>query len=166
MLSLLIVAVGCGSSTPESEGASSDETAVAPETESGGESGGSMYDEDATEDVDAIAQEEWDAQEGDAWDEFSSGYLAGWESGCDIAFEGSPDGDLYDQGEQYSADDCYQLAPWDAADADYPIYPPDDPYYEGELLGETDGCVAAFDELSSYGVLNWGEDSFDDSVCP
>jgi hypothetical protein len=34
------------------------------------------------------------------------------------------------------------------------------------MLGETDGCVAAFDELTSYGVLNWGEDSYDESVCP
>jgi hypothetical protein len=30
----------------------------------------------------------------------------------------------------------------------------------------TDGCVAAFEELPTYGVLNWGEDSFDESLCP
>ena len=31
---------------------------------------------------------------------------------------------------------------------------------------ETDGCVAAFDELTSYNVLNWGDDSYDEGVCP
>ena len=40
------------------------------------------------------------------------------------------------------------------------------PNSEGEILGETDGCVAAFEELPTYGVLNWGEDSFDESLCP
>jgi hypothetical protein len=87
-------------------------------------------------------------------------------TGCDVAFEGSPDGSLYDQGSEYTVDDCYGLDPRDASAADYPLEIPADPYSEGEVLGETDGCVAAFDQLSSYGVLNWGEDSYDESVCP
>lgn len=132
-----------------------------------GDTGSSAYRyEPGSDDAEAVAQEEWDAQEGDARDEFDSGYSAGWEAGCDIAFEGSPDGNLYDQDVAYSADDCYDLVPYDASDADVPIEVPADPYYEGEALGETDGCVAAFDELTSYGDLNWGEESFDESVCP
>jgi hypothetical protein len=83
-----------------------------------------------------------------------------------LAFEGSPDGSLYDQGDEYSASDCYDLAPYDASGAEIPYEVPQSPYDEGSSLGETDGCVAAFDELSSYGVLNWGEDSYDESVCP
>jgi hypothetical protein len=80
--------------------------------------------------------------------------------------EGSPDRSLYDQGIEYTVDECYGLSPGDAASADYPIEVPSDPYGEGEALGETDACVAAFNELSSYGVLNWGEDSYDESVWP
>jgi hypothetical protein len=32
--------------------------------------------------------------------------------------------------------------------------------------GVTDACVAAFDELTAYGVLNWGETSLEESICP
>jgi hypothetical protein len=63
------------------------------------ESNGSIYAEDpALEDDEAAAEEMWDSQEGADWEEFNDGYLGGWESGCDVAFEGSPDGSLYDQG--------------------------------------------------------------------
>lgn len=149
----LIAAVGCGSSTEEP---------------TAGDGSATVYDE-AYEDEPAeeeIAEEEWDSQEGDAWEEFNDGYLSGWEAGCDIAFEGSPDGSLYDQGDEYTADDCYELGPFDASGADVPIDLPVDPYSEGETLGQTDGCYAAFEELPTYGVLNWGEESFDESVCP
>lgn len=122
--------------------------------------------EDSYVDDEAVAQEEWEYQEGKAWEEFDEGYLAGWEVGCDIAFEGSPDGYLYLDGDQYSAEDCYALAPFDASDADIPYEVPYDPYSEGEALGETDGCNAAFDELSYEGALYWGEDYYDSSVCP
>lgn len=138
-------------------------------TACGSESGAEPADAgggDVGYEAQALAEDEWLAREGDAWHEFDEGYLAGWESGCDVAFEGSPDGYLYDQGDQFSADDCYALAPFDASDADVPLDIPFDPYSEGEALGESDGCVAAFEELPSYGVLNWGEDSYDASVCP
>jgi hypothetical protein len=150
----LIAACGCGSDTKTEPGGSAPSTPVYGEH--------SNQDDDADE----VADEEWDAQEGAAWEEFNDGYLSGWESGCDVAFEGSPDGSLYDQGDEYTADDCYDLVPFDASDADVPVDVPADPYSEGEILGETDGCVAAFEELPTYGVLNWGEDSFDESLCP
>jgi hypothetical protein len=38
-------------------------------------------------------------------------YLSGWESGCNVVFDESPDGSLYDQGDEYTVDDCYGLAP-------------------------------------------------------
>lgn len=139
--------VGCGSA---SDPGSSD----SPEA--------SIYDGDE----EALAQEEWESQQGEDWEQFDEGYLYGWESGCDVAFEGSPDGSLYDQGNEYTADACYDLVPYDASDADVPFDVPISPYDDGFSLGETDGCVAAFDELTSYGVLNWGEDSYDESVCP
>jgi hypothetical protein len=147
------VTVSCGSS----EGSNRSDEPSSP-----------AYEPAPGEEVDEedLAQEEWDSQGGEAWDEFTSGYIDGWDAGCDVAFEGSPDGSLYDQGIEYTVDECYDLSPGDASSSDYPIEPPDDPYYEGEALGETDGCVAAFDELSTYGVLNWGEDSYDESVCP
>jgi hypothetical protein len=151
----LIVAVGCGSET-EAKSTTDDEPAAAY--------GDGSYGDEAA--GDEGAEDEWDSREGDAWEEFNDGYLSGWESGCYVAFDGSPDGSLYDQGDEYTADDCYDLAPFDASDADMPIDIPLDPYSEGEVLGETDGCYAAFEELPTYGVLNWGEDSFDDSVCP
>jgi hypothetical protein len=50
--------------------------------------------------------------------------------------------------------------------ADVPFEVPVNPYGEGEALGESDGCIAAFEELPTYGVLSWGEDSYDESVCP
>jgi hypothetical protein len=129
------------------------------------DSGGGYADPEPDES--AVEQGEWEAQEGDAWESFNEGYLTGWEEGCDVAFEGSPDGSLYDQGDEYTADDCYGLAPYDASlVVDVPLEVPDDPYFEGEQVGMTDGCVAAYDELPTYGVLNYGEESFDASVCP
>lgn len=146
-------------------GCGSDNSPAASDT--AGETYESGYDEyEGDPDPEVVAQDEWENQEGEAWDEFTEGYAAGWDSGCDIAFEGSPDGSLYDQGVEYTADDCYALAPFDASDTDVPFEVPYDPSGEGHALGESDGCVAAFEELASYGVLNWGEDSYDESVCP
>ncbi len=108
-IGLAVGAAGCGS---ESDPSSAGE----PET--------SIYADDQSADEDAVAQEDWHAQDGVVWEEFTDGYLSGWESGCDIAFEGSPDGSLYDQGYEYTADDCYDLAPYDASLADVPLEVP------------------------------------------
>jgi hypothetical protein len=154
----VIVIAGCGT---YDESGSDSTTETTYESDYSSES-----DYGSEADSDVLAQEEWDNQEGEAWEEFNTGYAEGWESGCDTAFEGSPDGSLYDQGDEYMADDCYALTPFDASDAEVPYEVPFDPYSEGYDLGESDGCVAAFEELSTYGVLNWGEDSYDESVCP
>jgi hypothetical protein len=158
VLALALSVTGCGSNSSSSGGVGT--TSAADST------GGYAADDYADESGDEAAQEAWDNQEGDNWDLFNDGYLAGWEAGCDLAFDGSPDGYLYVEGDQYSADDCYDLAPYDASDADIPYEVPVDPNGEGETLGETDGCNAAFDELSYDGSLYHGEDSFDSSVCP
>ena len=160
-LALAFLVTGCASSG-DSTNASGAGTTTAADSTSSYANGDDYADGSDSE----AAQEEWDNQEGDNWDLFNDGYLAGWEAGCDVAFEGSPDGNLYVEGEQYSADDCYNLAPYDASDADIPYEVPVDPNGDGETLGETDGCNAAFDELSSDGSLYYGEDSFDSSVCP
>ncbi len=144
--------VGCGSQSDPNASAGSEAPIYSDDVRSAAE--------------EEVAQEQWEDQEGADWDEFNDGYLSGWEEGCDVAFERSPDGSLYDQGNEYTADDCYDLAPYNASASDVPVEIPLSPYDEGGSLGETDGCVAAFDELPSYGVLNWGEDSFDESVCP
>ena len=87
-------------------------------------SGGSIYGSDYTQEE----EDEWAYQEGDYWQTFSDAYDSGWETGCDIAFEESPDGYLYEDGEQYSADDCYANNPYDASSgSDVPTEIPDDP---------------------------------------
>jgi hypothetical protein len=114
------------------------------------------------------AQDAWDNQDGPDWKAFNDAYVSGWDEGCDAAFEGSPDGSLYDQGEQFTADDCYANAPFDASDADLPYDVPDDPATDGEELGAQDGCESAFEELppDGLGSLYYGEDEYDDLVCP
>jgi hypothetical protein len=109
-------------------------------------------------------QSDWENGVGDDWEAFVSGYEEGWDDGCALAFSGSPDGYLYDQGEQFSAEeDCYGRG------ADYDIDDvPDDPETTGAELGERDGCEFVFWSLppDNGGELYWGTDSFDESVCP
>ena len=80
------------------------------------------------EDPSAADQEDWAAQTGDAWDLFNTGYLAGWQTGCDDLFGNSPDGNLYENDVQYTVSDCEGLAPVDAslvldAPSDVPVDP-------------------------------------------
>jgi hypothetical protein len=124
-----------------------------------GDSG--SYNQDSS-----YSQEEWDNQEGEAWDLFDDAYLTGWDEGCDLVFDESPDGSLFDQGEEFTADDCYAKAPYDASDSDLPIDVPDDPEYDGEELGTHDGCLAAFEDTYDD-ALFWGDEvSVDSSICP
>ncbi len=111
-------------------------------------------------------QLEWENQEGDAWDEFNQAYTAGWDSGCAIAFEGSPDGTLHEDGMDYTASDCEVNTPIDATNADTPVDVPDDPTADGTSLGEQDGCVSAFEDVSMTGTLNYGSQSFSAADCP
>jgi hypothetical protein len=111
------------------------------------------------------AQDAWDNQDGPDWEAFNVSYLEGWEAGCDLVFDESPNGYLYDQGEQFSADDCYANEPIDASDADIPYEVPLDPESDGYDLGESDGCISAF-ELPIDGAFFYGPDEYDDSLCP
>jgi hypothetical protein len=156
-----------GSSGGSDDGGSgyfSDGAGGSPYFGNGSDYGGGVPSDEQSEDE--TAQVDWENQEGDRWDEFNRGYVDGWEEGCDAAFEGSPDGYLYEDGNQYSADDCYALAPDDATDADIPSDEPYAPYTDGEALGMTDACTAAFDELTRTGFLNYGETTFDSGECP
>jgi hypothetical protein len=111
------------------------------------------------------AQDAWDNQDGQDWEAFSDGYVQGWEAGCDVVFDESPDGYLYDQGEQFAVEDCYANEPLDASDADIPYEVPIDPEDEGYALGESDGCISAF-ELPIDGAFFYGPDGYNDSMCP
>jgi hypothetical protein len=153
------VLAGCGQGST-SQGTSTTTPAV--------EAPGSAYDS-GTDNSDyypyADAQDAWDNQDGPDWEAFSEGYVDGWEAGCDLVFDESPDGYLYDQGEQFSVEDCYANEPFDASDADMPYEAPLDPEDDGYALGESDGCISAF-ELPIDGAFFYGPDEYDDSICP
>jgi hypothetical protein len=111
-------------------------------------------------------QIDWDNQTGEDWDAFNEAYSTGWDEGCDEAFDNSPDGSLYYDGEEFTSMDCQGNNPGDATSADIPADVPDDPTVDGEELGVSDGCASAFDDLSPEAVLYYGEDGYDSSYCP
>jgi len=157
LVAIAVMVAGCGS-----RGASSSRptpTSTYEQPANSGDSG--SYGEDSS-----YSQEDWDNQEGEAWDLFNDAYLTGWEEGCDLVFNESPDGSLYDQGEEFTVDDCYAKAPYDASESNLPLDVPDDPEYEGEELGTDDGCLAAFEDTYDDAFF-WGDDvSVDSSICP
>jgi hypothetical protein len=165
-LSVLGVLMMSGCSSYSSEGAATTDNGSYVDTTSGDYSGPSYGSEDFAPYADA--QDAWDNEDGPDWEAFNDAYLTGWEEGCDTAFEDSPDGALYDQGEQFTADDCYANEPVDASETDVPYEVPDDPEEAGGELGMQDGCESAFNDLPSDGggALYYGEDEYDDSICP
>lgn len=112
-----------------------------------------------------VRQEAWDSQEGDDWDSYNEAYATGWDEGCDEAFDNSPDGTLYDQGEEFTSADCQANNPGDASSSDIPPDVPDDPATDGEEAGRYDGCVSAFEDLGVDSALFYGEDEYDSSMC-
>jgi hypothetical protein len=160
---LTIAATGCGSSTNSEPSSSPAQTTYAGASEGSDDYSDSGDEYYPYED----AQDAWDNEDGPEWEAFNDAYASGWDEGCEEAFSGSPDGYLYDQGDQFSADDCYGNNPGDASSAsDAPSYVPDDPEYEGEQLGIHDGCVSAFEDLSYDNALFYGDDEYDSSDCP
>ena len=112
-------------------------------------------------------QVDWENQEGDDWELFSSAYESGWDSGCsDVFVNYSPDGALYtDDGDEVNDLDCPSAH--DASNADLPADVPDDPEADGDALGQTDACEALFDDVAFYGSLHASDDTeVDSSVCP
>src|SRR4051794_28572980 len=74
------------------------------------------------------AQEQWDNKVGSDWENFSSGYVDGFASGCQALFDESPNGSLYENSTEYTVDDCTGLSPTDASQAeDVPTTIPSDP---------------------------------------
>jgi hypothetical protein len=159
-----LVAAGCGGGSGSADQTATTTAASSGSIYSGGSSAGGIY---SSSDYTADEEDEWSNQEGDYWLAFSDAYTTGWDEGCDIAFEGSPDGSLYEDGVEYTADDCYANNPGDASLAsDAPTEIPDDPETAGDELGQTEGCVSAFEDLTNSGTLNYGTDSYDESICP
>ena len=170
-ISLAVTIVGCG----KQQSGSAAITASAASSPSA-PSGSGYFDDNASPDqsLDQSAsdyeqrQSDWENQEGDDWDTFNAAYSEGWDTGCEDAFQGSPDGSLYDQGDEFTSSDCQANNPGDASSVDIPPDVPDDAQSDGDALGETDGCISAFEDLPSDGggVLYYGEDGYDESVCP
>jgi len=117
-------------------------------------------------------QSDWANREGDDWEAFADAYDKGWDAGCTIAFEDSPDGYLYDQGERFSADDCQGRSYAWSGDMDLvynvPEKYPSDPAAAGNGLGLRDGCEYAFERLppDEGGRLYYGDTYYDASLCP
>jgi hypothetical protein len=112
------------------------------------------------------SQVDWENQEGPQWDAFDEAYQSSFDDGCDALFDESPSGSLYEDGVEYSALDCQNENPGDAADAsDVPTDVPDDPEAAGTELGELDGCQALF-ENQGVVSLNYGSDSITEADCP
>jgi hypothetical protein len=170
VVALLVAALvgattACGSSREGSE--PSTPTATTYASDNGSAYSGGDYASDDDYYPYADAQEAWDNEDGPDWEAFNDAYATGWDEGCDTAFSGSPDGYLYDQGEQFSAEDCYFNNPGDASSsAEVPIEAPVDPGVEGEEFGNHDGCVSAFDELGYDGALFYGDVGYGSSDCP
>lgn len=104
---------------------------------------------------------DWENQEGDEWDAFSSAFEDAYTTGCEALFDLSPDGSLHEDGTEYSNVDCPATA--DAAD-DPPPDVPDDPAAAGEETGFDAGCQALFDD-AGITELYHGTDTFTAEDC-
>ncbi len=122
-------------------------------------------DDEVTITVDC-AQVDWSNEEGAQWDAFNDAYQSSFDDGCQALFDQSPNGSLYEDDVEYTAIDCQNENPGDAADAsDVPSDVPDDPGGVGADLGELDGCQALF-ENQNVASLNYGTDSVTEADCP
>jgi hypothetical protein len=114
------------------------------------------------------AQQEWYGREGDAWAEFEDAYLSAWPKGCEVALENAGYHDeLYANNVSVDSYDCEldRPAALSVLADGVPDYPPDDPYTAGEELAVHDGCVHLF-AMSPTGYWSYGDETYDDSVCP
>lgn len=94
-------------------------------------------------------QVDWENQEGDDWDEFSSAFDDAAGSICSDFFDQTPTGTLHADGSDYTWLECDLEAPSDASDADYPQDVPDDPEADGAELAVTTTCEDFFDSVGS-----------------
>lgn len=110
-------------------------------------------------------QVDWENQEGEDWESFSTAYSTGWDEGCEEAFSLSPDGTLHSEDDQqFTTLDCPSAE--DPPFTDVPSEVPDDPEAVGQELGVHDGCVSVFEDLSLSGELYYGDDVFSANDCP
>ena len=162
---VLLVITGCGAQSPGTGSPAAASTSASPARRYAPLPSPPTYDPDPG--LDEAAQADWESQTGEAWDLFETGYLEGWQTGCDDLFGNSPDGNFYENDVQYDVSDCEALAPVDASLViDAPTDVPLDPESEGQQLGERDECRSLFDEQGVVS-LNYGEDSYTaDGDCP
>lgn len=108
-------------------------------------------------------QADWENQNGDEWDTFSTTFAEAADEGCAAFFDLSPNGAFYQDDVEYSAEDCPSGDGLDAvaaAPSDVPDYPED----TGRELGIEAGCEALFDEFG-LDVLSYGPDSYFGTDC-
>jgi hypothetical protein len=105
---------------------------------------------------------DWENEEGSVWDEFTSGYEAGFDEGCQALFDLSPDGSLYEDDTEYTSLDCPSA---DVSEADKPVDVPDEPESEGSDLGFDDGCDAIFDDVALGFELYHGDRAYTADDC-
>ena len=110
-------------------------------------------------------QVDWENQDGEDWELFSTAYDSGFEAGCADVFFEYGDRALYtDDGDEVTDLDCPSA---DVFSADVPGDVPDDPEVEGDVLGRSDGCEALFEDVAFYGSLHSSDDTeVDFTVCP
>ena len=110
-------------------------------------------------------QRDWENQEGDIWDEFTSGWTDGFDAGCTDLFGLSPDATLYNDETEYTEIDCTNLNPEDPSEDDnLPADAPEDPESAGQELGHDAGCNALFDE-ELVDELYHGPDTYTAADC-
>jgi hypothetical protein len=63
------------------------------------------------------AERDWEAETGDAWDEFATAYKAGFDDGCERLFGLTATALVSNAGEDLTIKDCKRLRPKDAGDA-------------------------------------------------
>jgi hypothetical protein len=93
----------------------------------------------------------------------SVAFSSGFNDGCAIPWDASEDGNLYEDGIAHTVDECQGNADPEAA---APDEEPDDPEGYGDDLGKHDGCIYAFEQVSTTGTLNWGATHQGDDICP
>ena len=92
-------------------------------------------------------ERDWEAEAGNAWETFDHAYRIGFDAGCKRLFSLTATGLLNNAGTDLAIDDCRQLNPHDAGQANtIPTKLPQDPKAAGRRYGITDGCAALFDD--------------------
>jgi hypothetical protein len=113
--------------------------------------GGTTWDHDSSVTLTLdCRQVDWENQEGDDWDAYTSSYSQGFSDSCGSVFDAVGESvydedptDPYSAPTEYTRADCSLL---DSGPQNVPPDVPDDPRGEGYNEGVSEGCQALFDE--------------------